>query len=181
MAIVPGQKILVSDFSFIPRWFANTAERDVFFSANPGLKVAGAKAVIGSGSAMVEYVHNGSGWAVTYRPPQNFTPVATASSGAFTTVAATCRWSQVGAMVMATFSVGITAAGTASGNLLVTLPVQAANANLEHGSGRESAGTGAMLNAWISGPNACSVTGYDNVSRIANGRTYRWSIAYEAA
>ena len=139
------------------------------------------KAVIGSGSSMVEYVHNGTAWAVTYRPPQNFTPVTTASSGAFTTVTASCRWSQVGAMVMASFSVAITTAGTASGNMLVTLPTPAANANLEHGSGREIAGTGAMLNAWISGPNACTVTGYDNVGRIANGRTYRWSIAYEAA
>lgn len=159
------------------RWFPTVAARDLAIPA----PAAGMRVVIGSGAVMAEMIHNGATWSTVYQPPRNFVPVVTASAGAFTAVAGSCRWARAGRMVTASFSVAIATVGTATGNMLVTLPVPAANANLEHGVGREIAGTGAALTAWISGPNACTVTGYDNVGRLANGRTYRWTVTYEAA
>ena len=62
MALTPGSKILISDLNLMPRSFASTAARDTFYTANPSLRVAGARAIIGSGATMQEYLYDGAAW-----------------------------------------------------------------------------------------------------------------------
>ena len=46
----------------VPQAFGTIAERDAFYTANPGLKVAGIVAVIGTGASYAEYTWNGATW-----------------------------------------------------------------------------------------------------------------------
>ena len=67
MALTPGTKILISDLNLMPRSFASTAARDAYYTANPGLKVPGIVAVIGTGASYREYRWNGAAWAAPMR------------------------------------------------------------------------------------------------------------------
>lgn len=62
MALIDGTRLSAADLATVPRTFATTADRDSYYVTNPTLKVAGARAYIGSGSTMAEYVHNGTAW-----------------------------------------------------------------------------------------------------------------------
>lgn len=62
MALTPGSKILISDLNLMPRSFASTSARDAYYTANPGMKVAGIVAVIGTGATYAEYVWDGAAW-----------------------------------------------------------------------------------------------------------------------
>lgn len=62
MGLIDGTWLYAADLATVPRTFATTADRDSYYVTNPTLKVAGARAYIGSGSAMAEYIYDGTAW-----------------------------------------------------------------------------------------------------------------------
>lgn len=103
------------------------------------------------------------------------TPTVTATSGTFTSVSCTLHWRRAGPLVHVEAFVIITTNGTAAGAILVPLPFTALVSG--HGSGREGAVTGNMVQVHTSGANAVILTptnGYPGASgyTIGFGMTY---------
>lgn len=98
------------------------------------------------------------------------TPTATASSGTFTSTTTTVRYRKIGKTASFVAKVVITNAGTATGNINVTLPFTvAADAA---GGGKEIAAVGLQCNWQVSGATSTLVIAkYDNTTIIASGRT----------
>ena len=108
-----------------------------------------------------------------------FVPVVTASTGTFTTVAATCRYIKKGETVHFVEQITMTTVGTAANTLLSTVPVAAVAGATFIVSGRKS-GTGEMLQGTIVG-NVLSINTYNNSSPIGAGITVYISGTYESA
>ncbi len=105
------------------------------------------------------------------------TPTITASSGTFTTVSGTCKYTKIGRMVFINASVTITTAGTAVDNIRFTLPF--ASGDNSAGVGKEIQATGFQVAVDVGfGASVCEITKYDGTTMIANGRTIRFSLAY---
>lgn len=98
------------------------------------------------------------------------TPTATASSGTFTSTTTTVRYRKVGKTASFVAKVVITNAGTAAGNINVTLPFTVAADSA--GGGKEIAAVGLQCNWQVSGSTSTLVIAkYDNTTIIASGRT----------
>lgn len=106
-----------------------------------------------------------------------FTPTVTATSGTFTTVSGTCRYTKIGRMVFIDASIAITTAGTATNSIRFTLPF--ASGGNSSGVGKEIQATGFQLTVDLGfGATSCVIAKYDGTTIIANGRTIRFSLAY---
>lgn len=109
--------------------------------------------------------------AVTPTVVTSYTPVVTASAGTFTTTSASGRYYVIGKLVYFEAAVTITTVGTASGNVLVTLPFAT---NTSGGAttfaGAETVVTGKMVKGLVSANSTALVLSYyDNTSTIAAG------------
>jgi hypothetical protein len=101
----------------------------------------------------------------------NYNPVATASAGSITTYSSSGKYVDFGGLVWYTATVTITNAGTAAGELRISIPFTA-NAN-SIGVGREDNATGVQLQAMInSGIAYARVVSYAGGGVIAAPRVY---------
>jgi hypothetical protein len=108
-----------------------------------------------------------------------FTPTVTASSGTFTSVSGTGRYTKVGRQVFISGEVTITTAGTAVGGILVTLPFTNAASIAAIGVCRERALTGVMATAQLaSGGAQISIIKYDNTTIIASGNIVAYGLTF---
>jgi hypothetical protein len=119
--------------------------------------------------------------AITPPAYNNYTPIITAGSGAFTTVSATGRFFQFGKFVHCNIRINITTNGTAAGYVLATLPVTAASVDAGHGVGREDAVVGTILEAKLLTTTSLYIANYNASYPGADGYQLGVSICYEAA
>ena len=112
-----------------------------------------------------------------------YTPTITATTGSFTTVSATGRYTRVGKLCVTQFTVTITTNGTAAGQVVVTAPFGAAAAVTYMGVVRESNATGNSGYAAISsgGGSSFYCANYDNSYMGGTGRLISGTISYEVA
>ena len=112
-----------------------------------------------------------------------YTPTVTATSGTFTTVSATGRYTRVGKLCVTQFAVTITTNGTAAGQVVVTAPFGALAAVTYMGVTRESNATGNAGYAAISSGGGASFycANYDNTYMGGTGRLISGTISYEVA
>ena len=112
-----------------------------------------------------------------------YTPTVTATTGSFTTVSATGRYTRVGKLAVVQFSVTITTNGTAAGQVVVTAPFGALASSTYMGVVRESNATGNMGYAAISsgGGSSFYCANYDNSYMGGTGRLISGTISYEVA
>ena len=116
-----------------------------------------------------------------------YTPTVTSSGGSITTVGAVSAvYQQVGKTVFVNFSVAITTVGTASGQLLLTLPVSSSTnmpVDGAFGTARETVLTGFSLTVSKSAGGRAAIYKYDGsgVFPLGNGVTAKGFIIYEAA
>jgi hypothetical protein len=155
--------------------FASVAARDEALPA----PVDGMECWTGTGSTAQRWYRVAGVWVETM--PQGvwsqYNPTPTSGSGALGAATATCRWVRTGRTVQLSIASSITAAGTGAGALILPLPVSAQGQS--YGIGRETQSTGVALTALAVG-SQLQILRYDNASVIANGRTVRASITYEA-
>jgi hypothetical protein len=142
---------------------ANTWTAAQTFSANPSLTGGAisfpATQVASAGANDLDDYEEGT-----------WTPTITASSGTFTTVSGSGRYTKVGRLVTVQVSITITTVGTASGGIVFTLPFTANGSGGWILAGREFNSTGKMLQAIISaGGTTGAVVNYDNTSAIGAG------------
>jgi hypothetical protein len=114
---------------------------------------------------------------------RTFNPVVTPGSGAFTTVSATMRYTVIGKTVFVAGQVVITAAGTASGVLNLTLPFNLKATNTYTGTGRATAISGKLLqvNGDQVSPGRIAIAVFDNTTAIQSGESLAYSYAFEMA
>ena len=112
-----------------------------------------------------------------------YTPTVTATTGSFTTVSATGRYTRVGKLCVTQFTVTITTNGTAAGQVVVTAPFGASAAVTYMGVTRESNATGNAGYAAISsgGGSSFYCANYDNSYMGGTGRLISGTISYEVA
>jgi hypothetical protein len=113
-----------------------------------------------------------------------YTPTITATSGTFTTVSATGRYTRVGKLCVTQFAVTITTNGTAAGQIVITAPFGAGGGGtIYQGTTRESNATGFLGSCAISSGGGASfyVSAYDNSYMGGSGRLISGSISYEVA
>ena len=113
-----------------------------------------------------------------------YTPVATPSAGSITTYTSSGRYQRIGKTCIVAFKVNITAIGTATGDLFVSLPFTSANPGTFGwiGVGRENSLTGSELQV-ICNENQASafLKTYNNVTALVNNYDVRCSLVYEVA
>lgn len=131
---------------------------DGTFAANSDAKVPTEKAVRTYVDARVL---DTTAWTVT-------NPTVTASGGSFTTVNCSLRYKRLGKTAIFTATVTITDAGSATGNILFTLPFTPTTTHA--GGGKEVAAVGLQCN-WQTSTTQMIIAKYDNTSIIATGRT----------
>jgi hypothetical protein len=112
-----------------------------------------------------------------------YTPTVTATTGSFTTVSATGRYTRVGKLCVTQFTVTITTNGTAAGQVVVTAPFGALASSTYMGVVRESNATGNAGYAAISsgGGSSFYCANYDNSYMGGTGRLISGTISYEVA
>lgn len=110
-----------------------------------------------------------------------WTPTVTAQTGTFTSVSGSGRYISAGKLVIWSASITITTVGTASGAVVLPLPVTASAINLHVGTGRENTSTGNALLAYTNTTSAAYILTYNNTSAIGAGRTLILAGTYEAA
>lgn len=96
-----------------------------------------------------------------------FTPTVTATSGTFTTVSATLKYTKIGNVLNFQTVVDITTVGTAANAILVTLPFTPANSAVI--KGREVLVVGSTCHGTIAGSALMEILKYDNTSIIGTG------------
>lgn len=99
-----------------------------------------------------------------------YTPTATpVGGGTFTTVTATGRYKQIGKLLFFQINTTITAIGSGSGPLAVTLPLSLTAAGTYVVVGRDQT-SGKSLNGYVlAGSNIVNVAFYDNTTIVVNG------------
>lgn len=105
----------------------------------------------------------------SYSPSSGFitsNPVPTSSGGSFTTISSTVAYKKIGKIVVCRVTITITSAGTATGNVILTLPFSVASRI--GAPGKETAVNGFTWMADVSG-STFQATRYDNASMIGNG------------
>ncbi len=136
------------------------------------------------GSGEGPYYYDGGSWrtmaygAFASAWGTSFTPVVTASAGSITSYTATCRYVQLGKMIFVHIGVSITNVGTATGEMLVTLPVA------EQGNRIVLNGVDTFTGRTVGGYSTSGtlhVNRYDNATILATGAAVHLSGVYEAA
>ena len=129
-------------------------------------------------------------WAAAASPAYawtSFTPTVTAATGTLTTVTATGQYQTIGKMVIALFQITLTNAGTGSGSLNSTLPVNAVTGNVSgryscYGNERDATGKAITGSISVStDPNRCLFRFYDFTTCIATGNVIIATVIYEVA
>lgn len=112
-----------------------------------------------------------------------YTPTVTATTGTFTAVSATGRYTRVGKLAVVQFTVTITTNGTAAGQVVVTAPFGALASSTYMGVVRESNATGNLGFIAISsgGGSSFYCANYDNSYMGGTGRLISGTISYEVA
>jgi hypothetical protein len=111
-----------------------------------------------------------------------YTPTIGSSSGSGLVATATGRYKTIGKTIFLSVTVTVTSAGSATGQLLVPLPVNAQGSNVQGLIAVETAVSGAAAVASILTSNATRaiVTKYDATSYIATGAVISISGVYES-
>lgn len=114
---------------------------------------------------------------VAFITQQNYTPTVTASAGTFTSVTAISgSYTKIGPLVIFTAQCTLTTIGTASANLLISLPFTAGTGSWV-GAGTVAGGN--MVKAVIpSGGTIAGIVRYDGASIIAAGATITITASY---
>lgn len=112
-----------------------------------------------------------------------WSPTITAETGTFTTVSSSnAKYTRIGNTIIFKLTITITTAGTASGALFFTLPVNMSTAaEVSIGYGRENQSTGSQLQVASNTTSKASVFKYDGLTIIASSRTIELKGVYEAA
>jgi len=125
----------------------------------------------------------GMKWAAAAAPSYtwtSYTPTITSQGGSITTYTATGKYLTVGKGVFFIFNITLTTVGTATGNLITSLPVNSIGASV--GSVYESNNTGTSGVVSIAGNSAISISrNYAGTSWFNNGAVLVGSIYYEVA
>jgi len=122
----------------------------------------------------------GTDWLVDFEGRWiSYTPTLTASAGTFTSTTTTGAYTMYGKTVHARIKIVVTTVGTATGGMIVTLPVNTSTQQMM-GYGREDVSTGMMLQARWNSSSQCQIWRYDNASVIA-ANTFYVSLTYEVA
>jgi len=116
---------------------------------------------------------------------KNYSPTVTSQSGTFTTVTATGYYSQINKVMNVKIEVVITNKGTASGNLVVTLPTAAKTLLTDAGSGfsyttASNLSTASLL-VTAAPASSLRINKYDATTCIIDGQTIVVSMTYEIA
>jgi hypothetical protein len=117
----------------------------------------------------------------------SYTPTVTASTGTITSTTSSAQYLQIGKMMVVSIDVLITNAGTGSGNLRVTVPVNIVNGNVNGrftGYGTETAATGKALQVACDANAAntyFSMRFYDFTTCIATNNRINATFIYEVA
>lgn len=110
-----------------------------------------------------------------------YAPIITATAGAFGTVSAAGSFLQIGKLVLYTCTIAITAVGTASGAIVMALPVGTAARNCAL-QGMEFLVTGKTVSGrLLTGASSATLAYYDNTFPGASGNTVVMTGTYEAA
>ena len=117
-------------------------------------------------------------WAGTYT---TYTPTVTAGTGSFTSVSATSRYVVLGKMCHWLGKVTITTVGTASGAIVLTVPVNRGAAGNAVGYAEETAAVGFQAFIFINDPAGATILKGDYTSAIGAGRGIDWNVTYEVA
>lgn len=111
-----------------------------------------------------------------------WTPTVTSESGTITTVTTNAaKYVQLGKVIHASFDITVTTKGTASGALIVSLPVNTASPALcALGVYRERANTGSVGSVFQLSASTVGMRRYDNLGVFANdGDRFVGSFTYE--
>jgi hypothetical protein len=117
-------------------------------------------------------------WAGSY---SSFTPTVTAGSGSFTSVNATSRYLVIGKMCHWIGRVNIVTVGTASGGIVLTLPVTRAGGLNVVGYAEETAAVGFQAFIFINAADGATILKGDYSSAIGAGRGIDFNVTYEVA
>ena len=109
-----------------------------------------------------------------------YTPTVTSGGGTITTKTATGTYFQIGKIVFLEFTVTITTVGTATGDLIVTVPVTPV-ARDQFIGGVETVVGNSMTGAIMASDLKAHITRYDTTTIIFAGRTIVCAGFYEAA
>lgn len=117
-------------------------------------------------------------WAGTYT---TFTPTVTAGSGTFILASATSRYVVIGKMCHWFGKVTITTVGTASGAIVLTLPVNRGATGNAVGYAEETAAVGFQAFIFINASDGATILKGDYTSAIGAGRGIDFNVTYEVA
>lgn len=160
--------------AFIPKTLTTTTG-DLLYASSANTP---ARLAVGSTNQFLSVSGGVPSWAGTYT---SFTPTITAGSGTFTTVSASSRYLVIGKMCHWIGRVTITTVGTASGAVVLTLPVTRGGALNVVGYAEETAAVGFSAFIFINDPSGASILKGDYTSVIGAGRGIDFNITYEVA
>jgi hypothetical protein len=98
----------------------------------------------------------------------SYTPAVTSSSGTFSNISVEAKFKRIGKTTFIKIAVTVIAAGSASGTIIATLPVDAKESNKEVLTGRETDATGKMCMGIVI-PHYVYIVDYLGASIIATG------------
>jgi hypothetical protein len=152
-----------------------TTTGDLIYAASANTP---ARLAVGSTNQFLSVSGGVPSWAGTYT---SFTPTVTAGSGTFTTVSATSRYLIVGKMCHWYGRVTITTVGTASGGIILTIPVNRYAVGNIVGYAEETAAVGFQAFIFINDPAGATILKGDYTSAIGTGRGIDFNVTYEVA
>jgi hypothetical protein len=110
-----------------------------------------------------------------------YTPTVTAGAGTFTTVSATSRYLLIGKLCHFYGRVSITTVGTASGSIVITLPVTRIAGNAQVGSAEETSAVGFGAFVLMNTTTTANILKPDFTTAIGAGNALDFNITYEVA
>lgn len=143
-------------FYTTPNGSANAVER---------MRIDNAGAITGTGDSL-------GAWTA-------YSPTVTSAAGSITSYSTSCRYVQIGKIVIASGNINITNNGTGSGFIKATFPVSPQN-TATTGSGRENAISSKQLQVFANG-GQMAFQNYDSTYPAATGASLQFQITYEAA
>lgn len=113
----------------------------------------------------------------------SYTPTITSSQGTLTSTTATAVYTRVGKICIVRGLINIVNAGTGAGAIQFTLPFTSkSGVAAGHGSGREQAATGKMLEVYVGANDTIGIIWfYDNSYPGATGAALAFLVTYEVA
>jgi len=113
----------------------------------------------------------------------SFTVTVTAGSGTITSYQSSGLYTRIGKLCVVRYYINMTNAGTAASNIVFTLPFTSkSGVAAGHGSGREQAATGKMLEVFVPENSSTAIVWfYDNSFPGATGNTLTFNAIYEVA